>query len=281
MAMIYSNKTERVILHAPAKLNLFLEVGEHRPDGYHNIDTIMHSALLCDTVLLETADITSLSCSIPELSGRENLAYRAAAEFTAAAGLDCPVKITIQKNIPVAGGLAGGSADAAAVLRGLDMIYPGTVEQSRLMIIAARLGADVPFCLIGGTMRAEGIGEILTPVSPLPECSVLILYGIGTKTSTASAYAALDATKRVHIENNMPDALASGSIEVVCAALYNVFELLYPEIETLKQQIISTGAIGALMSGSGPSLFGIYRHIDERDYAIRKLTELGYNVLPA
>lgn len=268
----------------PAKINLFLEVLDRRPDGYHNIDSIMQSVDLCDTVRVEIAPgggRIALSCSDPSLpTDRRNTAALAAERFLAKAGRsDLDVRIDIDKKIPVAAGLAGGSADAAGVLIALDRLIPG-IPADRLMEIARSVGADVPFCMRPGCARAQGIGEILTPLPGLtPEYTLVIAKG-GEGVSTKAAYEALDAKSARSSADEMSAALLRADLSAVLDGLYNAFEDLVarerPAVNIAKNAMLHGGAHAALMSGSGPSVFGIFTDLDAAENVCAYLSGKGY-----
>lgn len=262
-----------ITLKANAKINLTLDIIGKRNDGYHEIETIMQSVSLCDTVAIEKSKSIKLKCSIPQLSGRDNLAYKAAELFFDTTGLTCGAEINIEKRIPLAAGLAGGSADAAAVLVGLDTLFETNLGKEKLCEIALKIGADVPFCVIGGTMLAQGIGEKLTSVCSMPDCSIVIAK-TGKKPSTGELYAQydrIDPKKRPDTEK-MLMALKTESGKDIALNLCNVFEEVTPQCLNLKQKMIEYGAAGTSLSGSGPSVFGIFS--DEND-ALKCANDLG------
>ena len=261
---------DHITLSAPAKINLYLEVTGLRADGYHNVDNVMHTCPLHDIIhvaLIAGKDIT-LHCtgaSLPE--DHRNLAYRAAELFlkhTGLAGQRAGVSITIEKHIPVAAGLAGGSTDAAAVLKALNELYDTHLPLKTLCDLGAQLGADVPFCILGGAALASGIGTEMIPLPPMPPCRIEIVPG-RIPVSTPQAFAALDRlTAKTGREirtgggKAIADALQTGDLRMICSCLYNAFELVNPEAEAVKQRLIRRGAIGALLSGSGPTVYGIF-----------------------
>ena len=257
---------------ARAKINLLLEVVGRRADGYHLIDGVMQSLALGDPMCV-TWDGTGEGVALRLTNGGElptdrgNLAYRAAEAFLAESGLGGRVTVELEKRIPIAGGLAGGSSDAACVLRLLNrMAGKRALTEDRLAALAAGLGADVPFCLLssGGAMRTQGIGEVLTAVPPLPPCTVLVARA-GEGVSTPWAYAALDAA---HASDELSEvegvlaALRSGDLRQIAAACRNVFESVVmpvrPAVCRLKEQMREAGALVSMMSGSGPSVFGLF-----------------------
>ncbi len=255
---------------ANAKINLFLAVGERRADGYHELDTVFHEVGLCDSVSITLhgrggIKLKSNRGYLPDDS--RNLAWKAAALFFDESGVKNPgLYINIKKNIPVGGGMGGGSADAAAVLTMLNRRYGSPLDKQRLMSAALKLGADVPFCVMGGAAHAGGIGELMTAVPPLPRCEIVVCKP-NVSVSTKAAYAMVDEwregreVERVD-SGGMRSALECGDLTGICAALYNDFEPpimdKYPKIARAKAAISALGALGTLMSGSGAAVFGIF-----------------------
>lgn len=265
-----------ISVFAHAKVNLYLEITSRLPNGYHAIDTVMHRVGLCDTVSLQKTDgdvlLTCSNASLPCDEG--NLAYRAAQTYRERFGIRQGVQIDLQKVIPQGAGLAGGSADAAAVLLAMNELFCAA-DQSELHQAATALGADVPFCLTDGAARATGIGEVLEPCHPLPPCHLVILQG-ESPVSTAQAYSALDAVPRqIRTQNPMPDLLASGDLSKICAGLYNAFEAVVPSCAHDKAQMTAFGAMGTLMSGSGSSVFGIFDTEDKARDAVERFAQIN------
>ena len=254
-----------VTVLAPAKINLTLDVGGRRPDGYHEVDTVMQTVDLCDRVTVERTDSGRIELCLPgsDLPADErNTAYRAARLFFEKAGFACPgVRLTVEKRIPMQAGLAGGSADAAGVLAGLNRLWDGAVSEAELLAAAAQVGADVPFCLVGGAARAVGIGTELTPYPPLPPCTVLIVQP-ETGVSTAEAYRAIDRARLTRRPDAaaMRRALESADLKAVGSRLGNVFEEAeaLPEVERIRQTAKAYGALGCRMSGSGSAVFALF-----------------------
>jgi len=253
-------------LKAHAKINFTLDVLARRPDGYHEVEMVMQAIALHDRVILQeqAAGITVQSDHPAVPSGPQNLAYRAARLLQEYCQIERGVAINLQKRIPVAAGLAGGSSDAAAVLTGLNQLWRLHLSLAELQCLGARLGADIPFCLQGGTAVARGIGEQLTAVPGVPRLWLVLVkppFGI----STAAVYRSL----RVDRITNHPDtaamlqALAREDYAAIRKNLRNVLEDVvlakYPQIARLKEKLQAAGAQGALMSGSGPTVFGIAR----------------------
>ena len=253
-------------LHAYAKVNLALDVCGKRPDGYHAVRMVMQSISLCDTVtLLPAAAGVHLTCSDPALPcGDGNLATRAAALFLVRTGLDAGVSLHLEKRIPSQAGLGGGSADAAAVLRGLDRLFDTRIPMETLLSWGLELGADVPFCLLGGTALAEGIGEQLTPLPGLPRTHLVVVKPAGG-VSTPAAYGAIDALQPPpHADVDAVIAALSDPVRMA-RCMQNVFEaVVFPQMPVLgavKRQLLELGAAGALMSGTGSAVFGVFRDL--------------------
>lgn len=269
---------DRITLQAPAKINLYLKVTGRRVDGYHTLKTLMQKVSLCDKLELRPRrQGIRLHCSggaVPENS--DNLVYRAAEFFLQAVGRlrkgSVPgVEISLEKNIPIAAGLGGGSSDAAATLKGLNVLYGYGCTDEELATMGLRLGADVPFFLVDTAAAiATGIGEIITPVPSLTGYSIL-LVNPGFSVSTRWVYQTFALTKRESASNlknsqegfNEHGVLSrSVSVEARSMAMRNDLEMItiakYPEIDQLKNELIKNGAAIALMSGSGPTVFGLF-----------------------
>lgn len=261
-----TNAGQRLTISAPAKVNLSLRVVAKRPDGYHELDGIMQKIDLCDTLHVEPLDRpeVTLRCPDSDLPENEsNLVYQAAALFLQEAGLrkEAGVSLVLEKRIPVAAGLGGGSSDAAAVLRAMDTLFQVSDLQARLPELAKELGADVPFFVVGDTaVRAQGIGERMEPYPPLSGCSVL-LVNPGFFVSTASVFENFRLTKTIET-SILSDSCRCESLATSPIELYNDLESVtierYPELEEIKQLLRDNGAAGTLMSGSGPTVFGIF-----------------------
>ncbi len=263
-------------IKAYAKINLYLDVTAKRADGYHDIVSIMQTVDLYDKVSVqiiegESAEIV-LHCGADLPCDGRNLAYKAAERYFAGQ-VPCKIEIDIQKHIPMQAGLAGGSADCAAVLRALNA-YFGKYSESELIDLGAHLGADVPFCLVGGTRITRGIGEVMQACAPMPDCYLVIARG-GEGISTPWAYGALDAKfGDFTMQGNASEqrlarivgAMERGDLAAMSDAMYNIFEsVVLPEHEVArnaKKAMLEGGAIGALMSGSGPSVVGIFTDPD-------------------
>lgn len=262
---------QSLTLAAPAKINLTLDILGRRPDGYHELRMAMQSVSLCDTVTVETGVGGGIAVETPGRAdlpvGPENLAWKAAAAFAQAVGDDCGgVRITVNKRIPVCAGLAGGSADAAAVLRALHALRAPETEREALEHIGERVGSDVPFCVRGGAALAEGRGERLQTWQGLPPCGIVLCkpaFGLSTpelfRRTDGISFAVRPDTE------GLRRALANGDLRAAAGKLCNVFEAaLSPEegaeVARLRRALMSLGALGTAMSGSGPTVFGLFEH---------------------
>ena len=255
-----------IMLKARAKINLTLDVTGKREDGYHFVKMIMQTISLYDTLLIKKVQKPGiwLKCDVKWLPCDErNIAYKAAALMIETFGIKEGVSISIRKRIPVAAGLAGGSADCAAVIKGMNEIFKLGLDEEKLMELGSKLGSDVPFCIMEGTALAEGTGNILTRIDNCPELN-MVLVKLPVSVSTATVYKNLncyelpfhpDTEKMlVYIKNKDDEGIAS--------ALSNVLETvtikMHPRIDTIKDKLVEKGALGAVMSGSGPTVFGIF-----------------------
>ena len=253
-------------VRAHAKINLYLDVVGKRQDGYHNLETIFHSIGLHDDVIIRKQDKNGITvrCEHPAVpSDSRNLAHRAAQSLSDEIGGIGGIVIDISKQIPVAAGLAGGSANAAAVLHGINQLFELGLAQDVLMRLGAQLGADVPFCLHGGAALGLGIGDRLTRLPALPDVSLLLLNP-GIEVSTASVFKKLNfsLTKPKKAGIIIKAYVEKGDVVGVGKNLYNCLETpvfsQYPEVGALKDELSTqAGCYGALMSGSGATVFGI------------------------
>lgn len=264
---------EELRLKARAKINLTLDVTGKREDGYHLLETIMQTVALYDGVYLKKLKKPEIKLKtnlhwLP--TDERNLAWKAAALMRETYGIREGVFIEIDKRIPVAAGLAGGSADCAAVLVGMNHLFGLHLSGRELEELAGRLGSDIPYCVRRGTVLCEGVGEKMTNAAyPCPPCYV-VLAKLPVSVSTAAVYKKLrwdTVTEHPHTEE-MLRAMAEGNLAKMGGLLCNVLETvttaMYPEIEQLKERLMQLGAEGALMSGSGPTVFALFR---ERDAA--------------
>lgn len=256
----------KVTVKANAKINLFLDILSKNIDGYHNVDMIMQSISLQDTIDIRTTldrKITLQSEYCFDVKNEDNTVCKAANLFFQRFNIENPgIVITIQKRIPVYAGLAGGSADAAATLIGLKELFLNTNESHEsLLEVASKIGSDVPFCVIGGTQIATGTGVKLSSIEKLPNCYI-VLVKPEISVSTGYAYTESDkfGPRGSGKIKNMISSIKCQSLIKICSQLYNRFEevLDLPEINKIKYQMISNGALGAAMSGSGPTVYGIF-----------------------
>ena len=270
--------------NAYAKINLFLEIVSKRPDGYHELDSVMAFVSLHDEITLDAsrADETRIELTCPSLDIPEekNLAYRAASAYLESAGIRTFVRIGIVKHIPSEAGLGGGSSDAACVLNLLQQEF-GALSDSELSRIALRLGADVPFCMQERGCRARGVGEILTPLAEqkLSE-TVLIVMG-DDRVSTKEAYERTDGNSRGRILKDPEDMIrAWNGGRRLSPYLFNRFEETvfqnHPGIAAVRDGLISSGADGALMSGSGAAVFGLFEDPEKAKLAQKKFRDRGF-----
>lgn len=257
---------KEITVRAYAKINLTLDVTGVRPNGYHEVRMIMQNISLYDRLTIKQIVKNEIILSAGQTSlptGNDNLICKACNAFFEVSGISSGIFIDLDKRIPVAAGMAGGSADAAATLHGLNALFETGYSLEQLCEIGVKLGADIPFCLIGGTVLAEGIGEILTPLKAAPDCHLLIVKpsaGISTK----HVYDKLAPCEElIHPDTDaMIAAINKGSIAEVAANLGNVLESVtaaeMPFINEIKAEMLALGALGALMSGSGTTVFGIF-----------------------
>ena len=278
---------------ANAKINTYLNIESRREDGYHNIVSVMQTVSLCDlvTVDFQPAPQSSITLSVSgnaELpTDCRNLAWRAAERFLQHTHLTGVVQIMIQKHIPMAAGLAGGSADAAAVLRALNQLCGEPLSGEELCELGLTLGADVPFCIRGGTMLSTGVGEKLERIAPMPSCTLVVAVG-EAGVSTPQAYAALDKKYNFFEHphegntnvNELIDLWKNDALFASCSCFYNIFEDVITEqnadVSVIKRAMREYGAICAMMSGSGPSVFGVFEMQTEAEKACASLQEMGF-----
>ena len=256
----------QINLKAMAKINLGLDVVRRREDGYHDLRMIMQTVRLFDRIRLSETRTGGVRLKtnlgyIPTDSS--NLACRAAQMLIDEFGIEEGVFIDLQKHIPVAAGLAGGSSDAAAVLVGMNILFRLGLSQEDLRRRGVKIGADVPYCIMRGTALAEGIGDVLTPLPRIPDCSILVAKP-DERVSTKYVYTHLqldDLTEHPAIDAQA-EAIRAGDLKGLCACCGNVLETVtetaYPKITLLKDRMKEGGALTAMMSGSGPSVFGIF-----------------------
>ena len=266
--------------HAYAKLNLSLDVTARREDGYHDLAMLMQTVSLCDELRLRFREDGQVRAGsnlrfIP--SDERNLAVRAALRYLEAVGdPGRGLQIELRKQIPVGAGMGGGSADAAAVLRALNRIYENRLNRRELEELAQQIGSDVAFCVAGGTALAEGRGEKLTDLPDLPDCCFVICKP-SFSISTPELYKKLDsAPVRIHPDTpGLLTAVREGDLSSLCRRMYNVFEEIDDRrlrtVAELKSRLLDHRAMGAMMTGTGSAVFGVFRHAEEAEAACAAL----------
>lgn len=275
----------KVTYNAAAKINLMLDILARLDNGYHSLFMLMQSVDLYDTVSVEETDDgkIAITCDVEGVPcDRKNIAWKAADAFFKSTGLkNKGIKIDIQKRIPFAAGMAGGSADGAAVIAALNDIYETKLSVNELCKIGVKVGADVPFCLTGGTCLAQNIGEILSPLPALDECWI-VLAKPDRGVSTKEAYDAFDTATNVrHLDTcGMLYAASQGDLYGICKRTKNVFEQLIevPERVPIKSVMNRYGALAACMSGSGPTVYGIFDDESKAVAAAESLRSVVKNI---
>lgn len=271
----------KITVKAAAKINLMLDILEKLPNGYHSLWMIMQSVGVYDRVTVEKKESggITISCSEEDIPTDErNIAYKAAEKFFDFCGEeDRNIHINIEKKIPHAAGLAGGSADGAAVITALNSLYEKNLPVKKLCQIGVKVGADVPFCIQGGTMLAQDIGQVLSQLPDIPSC-FFVLAKPQQGVSTAEAYAAVDSINLRHPDaHTMFRSVVDGDLEGIAKSLGNVFEQAVDVHERvpIKEIMRKNGAIGCCMSGSGPTVFGMFRN---RGCAVKCAQELSEKI---
>lgn len=278
---------EQLTIHAYAKINLALDVLNRRPDGYHTVRMIMQSLSLCDTLFMRKTEEPGIILSarnpeqFPDVTWDEhNLIYKAAKLFMDTCSLPGGVQITIDKQIPSAAGLAGGSSDAAATLKGMNQLFEQNLSIEELQALGVTLGADVPYCIMLGTALSEGIGEVLTPLKPAPALYCTLVKP-STPVSTKYVYEHLNLEEATHPDIDAAlQAIQTGDIKKLCTNLDNILEpvarTLCPEVIKIEKALREMGAIGVCMSGSGPTVFGLFTDGNDAIEASEYFTDHGY-----
>lgn len=274
---------DKLQLKALGKINLGLDVLGKRENGYHDVRMVMQTLYLYDTVTLikEETDGIEIESNLYFLPKDENnIAWRAARLLMDEFHIEGGIRIVLEKHIPVAAGMAGGSSNAAAVLYGMNRMYELGLSQQELMYRGVTLGADVPYCIMRGTVLAEGIGEILSPLPPMPRCQILIAKP-PISVSTKAIYQALDSREiEEHPDiDGIIDGLKKQDLHQVAGAMGNVLEdvtmEMHPVIGKIKNCMLEHGALGAMMSGSGPTVFGIYDDKNKIRTAMSRIKKQG------
>ncbi|MGN0168985.1 MAG: 4-(cytidine 5'-diphospho)-2-C-methyl-D-erythritol kinase [Acetatifactor sp.] len=256
---------EQYTIKAYAKVNLGLDVVNRLPNGYHQVKMIMQTVGIYDELTMEKTEsgiiVTTDSGELP--TDENNLIYKAAKLMQEKYGIREGVRIHLQKNIPIAAGMAGGSTDAAATMKGMNILFGLEAKTEELMAEAVKIGADVPYCIMGGTALAEGIGEKLTALPPVPKIFLLVAKP-DINVSTKYVYEHLDAEGIAHHPDidGMVEAIREGSLQGILERMENVLETVtipaHPVIEVIKKRMRELGAADSLMSGSGPTVFGVF-----------------------
>ena len=266
-----------------SKVNLGLDVIRRRDDGYHEVRMIMQTLKLCDELYIEetsTSDIR-ISCNNETLECDENnLIYKAAKLIMDEAKIERGLDIRLVKNIPIAAGMAGGSSDAAATLVALNKLFDINFDVKKLKEIGVRIGADVPYCIEGGTQLSEGIGEKLTRLKDAPQCFVVVAKPhIGVSTKYVYENLHVDTIKRHPDIDSMLKGIDEGNLSKISSCMENILENVtqkkYPVIAMLKEKLKSMGALNSLMSGSGPTVFGLFDDEDKAKKACEAVIQTG------
>lgn len=282
---------EEIKRKAYAKINLGLDVIRKRSDGYHEVKMVMQTVDIYDELIFRKSSETGIFLSVDmsaDLSGsradvpanQDNLVYKAAALVMQEYKINDGVEIMLKKNIPVAAGMAGGSTNAAAVFHGLSELFEINMASEQMQAMGVRLGADIPYCIVGGTALSEGIGEVLTYLPAPPEC-VLAVVKPDISVSTKFVY------ENLHLEqlkehpdiDGMVTAIKTGNLSGITERMGNVLETVtvreYPVITDIKEAMLENGAENALMSGSGPTVFGVFRKKADAENAVEKIKAAG------
>lgn len=272
---------EQIVRNAYAKINLGLDVLRRREDGYHEVKMIMQTVGLYDTLTFTKREKPGVELKVDREgldAGKNNLICRAAEMLFAEAGISPGVEIILEKRIPIAAGMAGGSTDAAAAFAGLNDLFGLGYSVEQLQALSVKLGADIPYCLMGGTALSEGIGEVLTKLPAPPPC-VLVIAKPDIDVSTKFVYENLHAdTLAFHPDiDGMEAAIRNGDLDGITKRMGNVLETVtvreYPVIDGIKELMKAAGAENALMSGSGPTVFGIFKEEEDAWKAAEQIKE--------
>lgn len=267
-------------IKAYAKINLTLDIIGKRDDGYHIINSVFQSVSLFDEVTVEKSETVTVLCDNTEICNSDNIAFKVAQKFFEYTGIFGGADIKIKKHIPLASGMGGGSADAAAVITALDKIYKTDLTTAQLCEIGLSVGADVPFCITGGTARVGGIGEKIVKISDMPDCGILIIKH-GEKLSTADMYKKVDEYPQTKFfTDDLITAVENSDLQGICDNVYNAFSKVCDN-KTLIDDINKTSPLAVSLSGSGPTVFAIYSNSDDISRAESDLRKKGYNPIIA
>lgn len=258
-----------MFINANAKINITLDVLGKLPNGYHEVSMIMQEISLCDKLEITKKDASGIVVKVQNSDlpcDESNIAHKAAKLFLNKINCSDGIEIIIEKNIPVCAGLGGGSADGASVLKALNQMYNSPLTLAELLELGLSLGADVPFCIMGKTCHAGGIGEVLTPFDSKLKAYVALIKP-NADISTPKAYKAIDSLEYTHLEvDKTIEALKTADKNLLCKSGGNVFEFvcapLHPEIDHIKTHFKNCGAFFSMMSGSGPTVFGLFENKD-------------------
>lgn len=265
---------------ACAKINLTLDVIGRCEGGYHLIDSVFQSVSLYDEISVVKSNNITVCCSDDTICDMSNIAYKAAEKFFEYANISGGAEIVIEKHIPLASGMGGGSADAAAVIAALDKLYETNLSQDSLCEIGLSVGADVPFCIMGGTARVGGIGEEMAKLRDIPDCALLLIKH-GAKLSTADMYKKIDSCPQAEFYTQaVTDGIKSGDLDAVCKNVFNAFSAVCDNT-ILVNDIKGTNPLAVSLSGSGPTVFAIYNNTDDANKAKIALEQNGYKSIIA
>ena len=264
-----------MFINANAKINITLDVLGKLPNGYHEVSMIMQEISLCDKIEINKKTVSGIAVKVLNSDlpcDESNIAYKAAKLFLNKIDVNDGIEIIIEKNIPVCAGLGGGSADGAAVLKALNQMYNSPLTLPQLLELGLSLGADVPFCIMGKTCHAGGIGEALTPFESNLKAHIALIKP-DADISTPKAYKAIDSLEYTHLEvAKTIEALKTADKNLLCKSGGNVFEFvcasLHPEIDHIKTHFKNCGAFFSMMSGSGPTVFGLFENKEQAQNAV-------------
>lgn len=272
---------DSIALKSPAKVNLFLEVLSKREDGFHELETVMQEIDFCDEIDIEKTAKSGIEVEVPKrdcLSGKDNLAYKAAFLFSQEVREAQGLKITITKNIPVGGGLGGGSSNGAYVLRGLNKMHNNVLSEEELLKLASKLGSDVAFFIKGGTKLCRGRGEIIEEELSFPQL-VYVLVNPGIEISTREIYGKLNLnlTREIRKFHTIKNLFKGGDLLKISGLLYNRLEQVifdgYPYLKEITGKLKQYGALNSLVSGSGATIFGIVESREKASYIKKKIEQ--------
>ena len=273
----------KIVINAMAKINLGLDVLRRRENGYHDVKMIMQTVDIYDTLEFEKREDSQIIIKVDAMelpTDENNLIYKATKLLFEKRDVKEGVEITLTKRIPIAAGMAGGSTDAAAALVGINRLFDLGFSMEELKEVGVKIGADVPYCIEGGTALSEGIGEILTKLPDAPDCFVVVAKP-EISVSTKYVYENLHANElKYHPDiDGMVEAIRNQELAGVCKRMENVLETVtekkYPVISQLKQMLLEAGAENSLMSGSGPTVFAIFKEEAKAKEALKKVEESG------